>query len=279
MGAICTAIVIVGISISVHFLASVSGENEKINCNIRHYSVYDLYEEIGHIEHYEEQLRYNNLYDWISKLSCWFTFQCPIGCQCDLVATNVTIRCPGGVSAVAVEYSLAYWTSEDVQFYFWYETGFNTIARDAFKHLESICECYLIISRNNIEVIPARSFEGLPKLCGLFLDNNKIYLFHENAFIGLDNLVYLYLHNNKIADIHPNQFHNLINLSELYLDYNDISEIGLQDFQGLAILEILDIAHNDITEVHPRGFQDLTNLLLLIVGQLRPSIVHKLLKL
>ena len=161
-----------------------------------------------------------------------------------------------------------------ISIYFWHDSGLSSITQGAFKHLGGISECYLILSRNNLEDIQARQFEELSKLHGLFLDNNKIDFLHQNAFTGLESLVYLYLQRNKIPDILPNQFEGVPDLEELYIDHNNISEIGQQDFQGLNYLAILNIAYNKIVEIHSRGFEDLPNLLELHLGHNNISEIH-----
>ena len=150
--------------------------------------------------------------------------------------------------------------------YSWFNASFNSISRGAFKHLENIEDCYLILSLSNIEDIPARQFEGLSQLHGLFIDNNKIASLHHNAFTGLDSLVYLYLRFNRITGILPNQFQKLTNLKVLYLNYNEIRVIGPQSFTSLPKLDILQISHNNITEIHLRGFQGLINLVRLMLS-------------
>ena len=157
---------------------------------------------------------------WNFKLTCWFLFQCPIECQCNLTTTIINITCPYGVSIVEVEYPSGDWSTsspdwisqegEDkesiaynklITIYFWYNTGLDIITQGAFKHLRYISECYLILSRNNITDLKERQFEELSKLRGLLLDNNRIASLHQNAFIGLNSLVYLCLQQNEIVNL------------------------------------------------------------------------------
>ena len=267
--------VVFGISFSADLLASTTGVNEssvveKVNYTIRFYSVQDLKNQSKDVK---SDGRFVPFLKWLWPPTphCWFTFQCPAGCRCNLAATNIAIQCPGGLSVVDVMYPY-YWLPPEeeleasVTIYYWYHTGLNSITPGAFEYLANISECHLFIQRNNIKDIPARLFKELSNLDGLYLDNNKIVSLHQNAFMGLTTLGYLHLYKNKIADILPNQFQELANLSELYLDYNNISAIGHQDFQGLINLRFLDIAYNKIKVIHPGCFHWITNLRSLNIG-------------
>ena len=308
---------LVGIGLcTVLFVRGIAGNAEilgKVNYSISYYTDHnwnlDIPEE-ARIEYPEElqleiqvlrllqNVKYRIYTSWFLKLTCWFTFQCTIGCQCNLAANNITITCPDGLSTVEVKYPTSRWSASDywsssflrsssslvspprrspknmITIYFWYNANLNIITQGAFKPLENISECYLIISENQIEYIRARQFEGLSKLHGLFLDNNKIASLDQNAFKGLDSLVSLYLHRNKIAEILPNQFQELTNLKNLCIDHNNISVIGQQDFHGLGNLTALNIAYNSIVEIHSRRFQDLTHLLELYLGHNMISKIH-----
>ena len=328
----------IGLSAILFSIGGNAAGLEKVNYTIDYYPALAWHlQKTGDINPEEDNfhLRFR------SALTCWFTFQCPTGCQCRLAATSITITCPDGLSSLEVEYpsgnnwslllddpsSALYWlqaydwayfgtytsdwTSKDdknetsnatsqyesyesnsgnvstavsldsyggspksntpITIYVWYNTGLNSITLSAFKHIENISECFLILSLNNIENIQARQFEKLSKLHGLYLDNNKITSLHQSAFIGLGSLVYLYLYHNKIANILPGQFQELSNLNNLYVYHNDIGAIGQQDFQGLDNLQILNIAHNNIVQIHSHGFQNLINLLQLHLDHNRIS--------
>ena len=215
---------------------------------------------------------YNDFLPWKFNLTCWFIFQCPIECQCNLTAIDITITCPDGLSIAEVKYPSGYWSTSSsdrisgevynktITIYFWYNAGLNSITQGAFIHLQNISDCYLIVSWNNIKDIQERQFEELSKLRGLFLDNNKIVSLHRNAFIGLNSLVHLHLQQNEIVGLFPNLFQELANLEYLFIDGNNIKMIGQQDFRGLDKLEILDIGYNKIVKIHSRGFKGLKNL-------------------
>ena len=285
----------VGIALSAVLLVSSDGGNaailEKVDCTLQNYSVYDWWKLASNVR----EGRYDLQVSWIFNLTCKFTFQCTIGCQCNLAETNITITCPDGISIAEVEYPSGDWPTSSISpvwisaqaedkesitnhkpitIYFWNNNSLNSISQGAFKHLRYILECYLVISWNKIKYIEARQFEELSKLRGLILDNNEIVSLHTNAFIGLDSLVHLDLQYNKIANILSDQFQKLSNLKDLYIDHNDISVIHQQAFQGLRSLEILDIGYNNIVEIHSRGFQNLTNLLCLYIEHNNITTIH-----
>lgn len=86
---------------------------EKVNCNISYSSQSDILKYNGDEDKVEdlEWRRYHLLSRLVFELTCTFTFQCPIGCQCDLAATNINIKCPHGTSIVDVEYPSGYLSS------------------------------------------------------------------------------------------------------------------------------------------------------------------------
>ena len=80
---------------------------EQVNCSVSNYS----WRDVPRPENYWDELedRYEVYFSWISKLTCWFIFQCPIDCHCNLTATNITITCPDGLSIAKVEYPSGGW--------------------------------------------------------------------------------------------------------------------------------------------------------------------------
>ena len=291
--------VFVGIGLSVFvLLSSVRGNTadlEKVNYTLTYYTVNDYWLQVRSQRTKGNRLsrlgrKQTDLYlSWMFKLTCWFTFQCPNECQCNLGATNITRTCPDGLSTVEVEYPSGEWTMHSVfqegedeesiayapiTIYFWYDTGLNNITHGAFKEIQNISKCYLIMSWNNIRGIQERQFEELSKVRGLLLDNNNISSLHQNAFIGLDSLVHLDLGQNKIVNIMPNLFQNLTYLKNLYISHNDISLIGQGDFKGLDRLELLDVGYNNIFKIHSRGFQGLTNVLFLYLDHNNMTTIH-----
>ena len=295
--------VFIGISLSAVVLVCSVGRNhaavvdEKVNYTLWYYSIgdYNLNDVAGYFDLSELSVRENRYirfmyiqFKWQFKLTCWFTFQCPIGCQCILAATNITITCLGGVSIAEVEYPsgewATYWISqvgEDKEYapitiYFWVDSGLDNITQGAFKHLRHIKECYLIVSRNNIGDIQKGHFEELSKLRGLFLDSNEIASIHQNAFEGLDSLVFLYLYQNNVVGILPNLFQRLKKLNMLDIGYNKIVKIHPRGFEGLTNLRWLFLDYNRISKIHSLQFQDLTQLLELHLNRNKISKIHPL---
>ena len=229
---------------------------------------------------------------WLFKLTCWFTFQCPIECQCILAETHITVTCPDRISVVEVEYPSGEWstyrishagndeessiTYAPITIYFWVDNGLSNITQGAFNYLRHIRDCYLIISLNYIGDIQERQFERLSKLRGLFLDNNEIVTIRQNAFEGLDTLVFLYLYQNDIVNILPNLFQRLNELKLLDIGYNNIVKIHAHGFHGLTNVRWLFLDYNRISEIHQLQFQDLTKLLELHLNRNRIPEIHPL---
>ena len=99
-----------GFSSSVLFEGNIEENTavvEKVNYTIIYYSLesntYRDRPTEGRLRPDQLHRLHSHLVD-LSELTCWYVFECTIGCQCNLAETNITVTCPGGLSIVEVEY-------------------------------------------------------------------------------------------------------------------------------------------------------------------------------
>ena len=113
----------------------------------------------------------------------------------------------------------------------------------------------LYLRYNDLTILPARAFTGLPKLQELFLDHNKISTIDPFAFDGLIMLAYLDLRNNLINGLGNNSLANLPKLEQLYLVTNKIKTVAENAFNGTSSLTYVNFQANDLTVIPPLGHQ------------------------
>ena len=152
--------VFVGTGLSAVFLVSSFGGNhpvvgEKVEYYVSCFMVRDLWHYFDAAHEHRDDLYPLVQHRWLRKLTCWFTFQCPIGCQCNLAAFHITIACSDGLISMEVEYPSGEWYTynwnsqegedEDstafIKIYFWYAARLNSITQGAFEHIQNISEC------------------------------------------------------------------------------------------------------------------------------------------
>ena len=124
----------------------------------------------------------------------------------------------------------------------------------------------LDLSKNNISVIPIKTFDMLKKLEFLYLNHNILTSIDKSYFCGLFFLKSLILHNNKINAIDENTFLHLTNLKKLNIEYNNITNISKPIFRGLDNLEVLELRSNRIAILHAQNFIYLVSLKRLDMG-------------
>ncbi|XP_072038159.1 uncharacterized protein [Amphiura filiformis] len=118
----------------------------------------------------------------------------------------------------------------------------------------------LVLSNNQLSVIPSNLFSHLYNLKRLDLGNNALEILEIDLFYMLMKLEILALYNNSIGALQSGVFRDLHQLRELYLYDNKLKVIQSDIFNGLTKLEILNLGNNSI-ELLPSGvFRDLHQL-------------------
>ena len=123
----------------------------------------------------------------------------------------------------------------------------------------------LDMSRNKLQTLPARVFEGL-KVKQLQLQNNHLTQLHAESFRGLKfdrygaNII-LDISLNKLQTLPPRVFEGL-KVKQLQLQNNHLTQLHAESFRGLKFDRyganiILDISLNKLQTLPPRVFEGL----------------------
>lgn len=114
---------------------------------------------------------------------------------------------------------------------------------------------YLVLSSNNIEILPDSAFRSNTNLLTLKLDHNKIQRLTTNAFRGLVTLRTLKLSYNKITHLPLYIFEELELLETLELNNNRIAVISMGQFDINQQLTRIDLSYNEITIIDNGTFE------------------------
>ena len=124
------------------------------------------------------------------------------------------------------------------------DNGITEIGRDTMHNFPALEQ--LDASKNSIENISKRAFEGLDKLEVLRLDYNQLRNI-DSSFSGLTNLNSLNLTFNLITEISSDTFDGITLLHDLFLGYNRLTEIPEALKAGsIQKLEVLNLRSNKI---------------------------------
>lgn len=119
---------------------------------------------------------------------------------------------------------------------------------------------YLEMSAVELQEIPLKEDDYLPRLKRIYLYNNNIKTLETNAFRGAVNLELLELSKNQIQFIDGNIFQNMNNLYILSLFSNNLSEITEDTFKYTKHLSNLRLEYNPMLKLHDYAFANMTNL-------------------
>ena len=101
---------------------------------------------------------------------------------------------------------------------------------------------WLDLGGNDISVLKAGTFMGLPKLKQLYLnENNDLELIEAGAFEGLTRLKGLWLNGNGVKQVEPGAFDGLDSSSgglDLYLKHKDFEKQNAEALKGITGLKI-----------------------------------------
>ena len=128
----------------------------------------------------------------------------------------------------------------------------NTINKDMFYDL--IYMLYLMLSRNNIEMINRKAFADMRLLIYIDLQHNNIFTIQSNTFNNLESIHHFNLSHINLIEIHENAFIGLENLQYLNLSNNRITMIKALTFSGLYTIIHIDLRHNSISYIEQATF-------------------------
>ena len=100
----------------------------------------------------------------------------------------------------------------------------------------------------------------LAAIASLDLSREAIDSLHKRDFEGLTGLTELNLSNNALDRLPPDLFEHVATLTGLRLQDNDIAELPARVFGGLTALTRLDLRENALTGLPAGVFDDLTDL-------------------
>ncbi|CAJ0951102.1 unnamed protein product, partial [Mesorhabditis belari] len=148
--------------------------------------------------------------------------------------------------------------SQNIQTLDFTNNQIQTVNVNAFRGLEMKL-FKLILTQNNISVIPSWALTYLHQLQFLHLENNRIATIRANTFdeTQMNNLQFLHLDNNLITDI-PNLAFNRLRLIVLTLSNNRIATI--EKLSLPPTLGYLDLRNNLISQIPYLALKDVTNL-------------------
>lgn len=136
--------------------------------------------------------------------------------------------------------------------------------------------------KGHLDVVPERSFMGLPQLYSISMVSNGIKIIKPGAFRNLQNkfhtlaithneiihlqagifdhlpVKFLLLHSNKIRSIEPEVLRDLKQLYYLDLSNNKIKNLNSLWFYNCPLLHSIDFSYNQIESIPPHAFQHLS---------------------
>ena len=128
----------------------------------------------------------------------------------------------------------------------------------------------LLLSDNNISVLPQKCFKNFSRLEQLRMSNNPIgAIANVRAFEGLSALKVLDLENTSLREIPIAIFPLIHTIDKLILSRNLIQNLEDRDFLGLPKLKILNLEYNVIQSINERAFDGLRFLEILILSHNR----------
>ena len=128
----------------------------------------------------------------------------------------------------------------------------NTIYKDMFYNLMHML--YLMLSKNNIEIISRKAFVDMTRLIYINLQHNNIHTIQSNTFNDLESIHNFNLSHTNLVGIHENAFIGLTNLLYLNLSNNRITILKALTFSGLYTIINVDLRHNIISHIEQATF-------------------------
>lgn len=118
----------------------------------------------------------------------------------------------------------------------------------------------IVITNQNISVIPPKTFSHLKQLRRLILDSNNISEVRPFAFKDLRDMVEISVQDNPISHLPGFAFAGIRNVTNLYLGYNRLTQIDGYAFAGTEHIQMLLLNNNPIKTVNSSAFSGLKNI-------------------
>lgn len=116
------------------------------------------------------------------------------------------------------------------------------------------------LSRNRLETLASKNFDGLNQLRTLNLSRNLLAHLHKDAFYGLKGLLLLDLSHNKISRVHPAAMTHLVKLIDMDFSHNKVISYDDGVFKNLTSLERMQLQSNELVDVPVENLVHLRNL-------------------
>ncbi|XP_076059774.1 uncharacterized protein LOC143036383 [Oratosquilla oratoria] len=111
----------------------------------------------------------------------------------------------------------------------------------------------LVLSKNNISILPSDAFVLLPELKMLDLSENHLTTVPVTLMHPLSKLSTLNLSHNNLTELRTGQF-NGSSINVINLRHNNIESIPSEAFKNLLFLHTLDLSHNRISSIESKAF-------------------------
>lgn len=108
----------------------------------------------------------------------------------------------------------------------------------------------LVISNQNISLIPYKLDETFPNLIKLVVNHSQLVRLTSESFKGLEQLQTLNITHNKITSIEENVFNDQAALEVLDLSSNEITKLPDKVFVPLVSLKQLNLSNNKIVRFY-----------------------------
>lgn len=119
---------------------------------------------------------------------------------------------------------------------------------------------WLVLNKNQIELIEVDAFENLKNLEALILRENNLMDVHEDTFKFNTKMLEIDLAVNSLTFIRPGLFRGLRNLKKIDISANSIKTLPVTLFHNLRSLNSLNLSGVEISNIDIRHFQQLPKL-------------------
>lgn len=138
------------------------------------------------------------------------------------------------------------------------------IENDALGRQESLLRLWL--NGNQLRRVPANL---PPTLRTLYIEENQLEVLPAYSFQGLTNVEQLFLQRNRLHTLAPCAFCDLTSLHSLDLQANQIENLTEGVFQNLSKLHLLDLSQNRLKNIYSGCFGGLDSLHTLKLSRLK----------
>ncbi|XP_018347134.1 PREDICTED: adenylate cyclase-like [Trachymyrmex septentrionalis] len=108
----------------------------------------------------------------------------------------------------------------------------------------------LILSKNNIVLLPLNELKHLKHLKGLDLSQNKLDNIHSDILKNLNELEDLDYSNNLVLDFDISVLSTASSLSKFNLSYNHMNNLEKSSENAITKLKVFDVSHNNLVDLN-----------------------------